>query len=110
MAHTSGPWLTDGGCIVDTRRNLIAVRHSGEAVNEAGDTIVSVNHGIKPVEADSNARLIAAAPELLEACKRAAPWLGKMIADQAHLNSTLPNDCVRTLEMLEAVIAKAGQS
>ena len=55
----------------------------------------------------ANAHLIAAAPELLEALKRAAPWLGKMIADGAHMNSVLPKDCERTLQMIEAAIAKA---
>lgn len=35
--------------------------------------------------AAGNARLIAAAPELLDACKCALPWIGKMIADGGSL-------------------------
>ena len=45
--------------------------------------------------------------EMLQALKRAAPWLGKMIADGGHQNAVLPRDCERTLEMVEAVIRKA---
>lgn len=45
--------------------------------------------------------------ELLEALERCVPWLGKMIADGAHMNATLPNDAVRSLEMAEAAISKA---
>jgi hypothetical protein len=77
-------------------------KHGQSAVwNEEGKTIAIVYDG------DSHANLIAAAPELLKAIKRAAPWLGKMIADGGHINAVLPNDCVRTLEMVEAAIRKA---
>jgi len=55
----------------------------------------------------ANAALLEAAPELLEACKRAGVWLGKMIADNAHLNSVGPSHCVKTLRMVEAASAKA---
>jgi hypothetical protein len=32
--------------------------------------------------------------------KKSAQWLGKMIADEGHLKSVLPNDCVSTLEQV----------
>lgn len=51
-------------------------------------------------------QLIAAAPDLAAACKRAIPWLGKLIADGAHLNSVAPNDAIGALEQLEAAIAR----
>lgn len=44
--------------------------------------------------------------ELVAACERALPWIGKMIADKAHLNSVAPNDCVGAMEQLEAALAK----
>jgi len=51
--------------------------------------------------------LVIAAPEMLEALHRAVPWLGKLIADKGHLQSVLPNDAVRALQMAEAAIIKA---
>lgn len=58
---------------------------------------------------EANARLIAAAPDLLAAVERAEMWLGKMIADGGHKNAVMPNDCVRTAQMVRAAIAKATQ-
>lgn len=63
--------------------------------------------GLSYNENKANARLIAAAPELLEACQRALPWIGKMIADGAHMHSVAPNDCVGAMEQMQAAIAKA---
>lgn len=62
-----------------------------------------------PSEAESkaNAQLITAAPELLDALRRATPWLGKMIADGGHLKSVLPNDCLIVLQLANSAIAKA---
>jgi len=57
-------------------------------------------------EAERDA-LQATNAQLLTSLKRAAPWLGKLIADDAHLNSVAPGDAIRTLEMVEAAIAKA---
>lgn len=37
-----------------------------------------------------------------EILKRCAMWLGKMIADGGHMQCVAPNDCVRTLERVEA--------
>jgi len=45
--------------------------------------------------------------ELLEACKRAIPWLGKMVADGAHRSAVAPLDCENALRQAEAAIAKA---
>ena len=56
---------------------------------------------------ESNARLAAASPEMLHALKRALPWIGKMIADNAHMNSVAPNDCVGAMQEMEAAILKA---
>lgn len=47
--------------------------------------------------------------DLVAACKRALPWIGKMIADNGHLNSVLPNDCIGAMEQLEAALAKVGK-
>lgn len=71
--------------------------------DEAGRTIGLSYHG------EDTAKLFASAPDLLAALQRAAPWLGKLIADKGHENSVLPSDAIRTLKMVEAAISKATE-
>jgi hypothetical protein len=73
MSHTPGPWYVNGDCI--------------EADGPEGprDVTVAVVHLNESIDAD--ARLIASAPELLNACKylldnaEAAGWSEFMLAD-----------------------------
>ena len=60
MKHTPGPWQQNGSHIYgpDPKRYGIAQLMYAD-----------------PLESDANARLIAAAPELLEALKRARTWI-----------------------------------
>lgn len=50
---------------------------------------------------------IASAGVLLAALQRAAPWLGRMIADGGHLACVAPNDCVGALQQAEAAVVQA---
>lgn len=95
VKHTAGPWRYENGCLFSKERRL-----SIATVNILGSIET------EPEEL-ANAYLIASAPELLEACKRALPWMGKLIASRVHEDCVMPNDAVRTMEMLEAYIAKA---
>ena len=75
-----------------------------------GDIVANLHAYPKPWltgETRENARLIAAAPDLLAALERCIPWMGKLIAEGAHLQSILPNDAVVALDQAEAAIAKA---
>ena len=67
MSHTPGPWMV---AYID--------RH-GQAVVKAGHIEIATcwNHSVDGIEKEmhNNARLIAAAPDLLEACKTFAEWL-----------------------------------
>ena len=51
--HTPAPWTTDRGHILDSDRNVLA----------------SVPYSLGDAQDHANARLIAAAPELLAVCK-----------------------------------------
>ncbi len=58
--HTEGPW---------GRNQFLVYAENGNGCTLA--TINSTSRGISDVEAEANARLISAAPELLAACKEA---------------------------------------
>lgn len=58
MAHTPGPWLV-------AERPWVVVSASGSKLHVVADCIGSMK--MKKAEAEANALLIAAAPELLEA-------------------------------------------
>ena len=94
--HTPGPWLT---------------RFSGSwktEVVEPSDKvglIAALNERGTLDELKANARLIAAAPLLLEALERAEPWLGRLIADEGHLACAAPRDAEATLRMVTDAIA-----
>ena len=63
MKHTPGKWNVDNVFIVSNDDELIA---QIDPISEDATSVYMRN----PKEARANARLIAAAPELLEACKR----------------------------------------
>lgn len=80
--HTKGPWkqhLVDETVIIDSRREQIA--------QACGD------YPLNAVEIEANARLIAAAPDLLEALKHAVHWHDQLNA--------------KDIAKMEAAIAKA---
>jgi hypothetical protein len=94
---------------MNTQWNALGPSAFVRVVNAENDTVARLYRDDVPDwrTNEANARLIAAAPELLAALRRAVPWLGKMIADGAHLNSVLPRDCEMALRQAEAIIAKA---
>jgi len=88
--HTPGPWMvsSNGAAVVDTAthgQELIIVQERG-------------------VDSEANARLIAAAPELLEAAIRAEELLSS-VTDIASELAPFQNTALR---LLRAAIAKAG--
>jgi hypothetical protein len=97
--HTPGPWYTGHGQIIS-----LASPH--------GCTIASCNatsEGIGDAEAEANAALIAAAPEMLEALRHAADklhGLGEWLKAHAEPEQALS---VRTVEEdARDIIRKAG--
>ena len=92
--HTPGPWTK---CFLNGHWHI--ARKDGRV------EIAKVAAYKNREQSTANARLIAAAPELLEACHNALAWLGEKPEpndDRPHSNS------VRALiDQLEAAIAKA---
>lgn len=90
--HTPGPWVVRPKRYLDTRRRV------GPADNEFFD--VAYSSGNSNAESESNARLIAAAPEMLDVLKA--------LVDRCnHLGSTDQVTGEVFYDMVRAAIAKA---
>ncbi len=102
MGHTPGPWEVDLHSDTDEVLNVVSERSEEESPDKSGDKIVRANwiaeldagldfdmsedERIEALDTNgSNARLIAAAPELLEALYVLASdkWVERSLSEQA---------------------------
>jgi hypothetical protein len=101
MSHTPGPWKQ--GFVADSEKRPVwtAIESGGFSVATVGRYLHNYNKASRPMreisdaEALANARLIAAAPELLDALKAV------LETDRSGENFDI------TISMVEAAIAKA---
>jgi hypothetical protein len=96
-AHTPGPWKIEDGRVIQ-----------GRAFDQSYRNICDLVRGQTPESADANARLIAAAPDLLAALQEALDFA----EDREDVNDGdygIPeaNAHMRLAMMLRAAIAKA---
>lgn len=90
IAHTPGPWARDG---------VTVFADLGDGIN-ACDIAVMINDGVLPLaQKEANACLIAAAPDLLEACKLAKSTL--------NVNGHTEQERAGAVRICNAAIAKA---
>ena len=100
--HTPGPWR-----VVQTGP------HTCDVMNSEGHRIARLAPWVLAGDEEgrgqslATARLIAAAPVLLEALERALPWLGKAVADNIHKGTVLPNDLPNTLTTATKAVERA---
>ena len=76
MTHTPGPWVCHSGSVW---KPVGEPRHQWPAGENLGMPIARMDRdtaGTSPGERDANARLVAAAPELLEALRVAVSHIG----------------------------------
>lgn len=103
MNHTPGPWL------IDHIRGRYRVRINGRGWGSLARVIVRMDGDVEDSpEGMANARLIAAAPDLLEACLRALPFLQAL---RDGLSENAPDHDPRlykqaAIDMIEAAVAK----
>lgn len=86
--HTPGPWVADDGAIARQFDN---------------STIARIVGARSSVEHQANARLIAAAPDLLTACIRAESFMSGFEGDSEQLG--IDED----LQVIRTAIAKAAE-
>jgi hypothetical protein len=94
--HTQGPWWRDDDGFI--------AAGSGETYVTIADVDFS---DLDIDEREANARLIAAAPDMLAALERASPWLIKAHIDGAFDGCALPLGGRKAWEKIERAIAKA---
>jgi hypothetical protein len=102
MTYTKAPWYI---CQTTGHRPLRLIRdENGYCVAEA---VKPANSGAAYIDADANAALIAAAPDMLAALESASPWLIKAHIDGAFDGCALPLGGRKAWERIERAIAKA---
>lgn len=94
--HTKGPWsIYDVDCEypgIESDKEKVSIIIFGERDQDCGV------RGRTRKEILANARLIAAAPELIDACKKAIIFIG---------DGRTPSDCMSAKTILGLAIAKA---
>ena len=108
--HTSGEWRTAGevqvtptGLMRATVRAETDIPDDGRGGPTHSSLLIAETTSFKPGVAEANARLFAAAPDLLEAAKRAERHLGRQVAYRnAEEDASSPS-----LDALQAAIRKA---
>lgn len=100
--HTPGPWTTDSILSKEPLDICLAYEVPGEGHPIALANVL-YDEDDSPREAHANALLMAASPDLLDACKSAIQALG--MHGPCRNNSC--KDCTRTWNKLHEAIAKA---
>ena len=103
--YTKGPWLRDGATVYALES--CGWRKGKETFQNRFFLRVSASSSTPPRELECTARLIAAAPDLLEALKDAVRWLEGMSRDNPEfIQDSMPVNCL-TMEEMKLAIAKA---
>ena len=96
--HTPGPWSLG-------ERGMIEAEPRDGPLSEAVGAVAFV-YGPFDFHGQANARLIAAAPDLLAACEAALRGHGRVHEDECTIGSD-DNRCSCHVGMLKAAVAKA---
>lgn len=101
MKHTPGPWMP-----VQLATNIVQIQPESEPVDGMVICTVESHWDVMPAGRVKDVKLIAAAPELLEACKEALPIFEGSLFEGSQLNECIHNLLI-VKEKLQAAIAKA---
>lgn len=104
-AHTPGPWVV----VVNSRGAAVAI-DAPSVANIPGKTNPVRHNGIgspHSAKGHANARLIAAAPDLLEAAAELEGWISRVLVHTYTNRKPMPENLEVALEKIRAAIAKA---
>jgi len=102
--HTPGPWTADGSPKMDRHAIEVWVPAPGPIAPGEEWAVAQANVcGFPPSEVIANARLIAAAPALLAACRAALEVIERMTGNDLALGNNEPAET-----LLRDAIARAG--
>lgn len=112
--HTPGPWICQENRTIVSGSPLVTSRHHWIARANNNATLGKTNEDIRKYteEANANARLIAAAPELLRAAQASKQLLVTLYPifesiDKASTNTDYANGMKAIIGALKLVIEKA---
>lgn len=96
IQHTPGPWSMDATGYSPLSRLIRGPNDQiiGTVANRTGEGV-------------ANARLIAAAPELLEALEQALPWVATAVAFRSDVHPEARENNKKAVEKIKAAIEKA---
>ena len=101
--HTPGPWVLSGP--YGTHSKWWMIHESGtEPPNDRDENGEYRGHIADDIESEANARLIAAAPALLDACEAVADYLVGFVPGDSFI---VPEKRTEAWGILQAAIAKA---
>ena len=95
--HTPGPWHVDPTAPEAYYQDVNVLRHSGLAV-----AVALHNGDIAPAEVEANARLIAAAPDLLEVAMR--------ILERGYVSEHIEEERGDHLALVAAIAKATGRA
>lgn len=100
--YTKGPWYES---------TIDEVIHIQSASINEDNYVCGINLEEDGPNAEANARLIAAAPELLEACKQAKNYINKIFADERgeKIEDLLIADLLIEDLLIEAIAKATGE-
>lgn len=113
--HTPGPWVVDDQSEQDIRRYILAGAAPANCAHVVASIRVPTANGPSLTEAEANARLIAAAPELLALVERLALLTdegddqikGAAYIDNKHQVIRAKGSLLATIQQARELIAKA---
>lgn len=109
--HTPGPWRVHKNSHISGEQWLTVLRGAWDITHNSAakpDAIADAQHSsMSDAENLANARLIAAAPELLEALKTAQGWLDAIEAHGTRPTFDDNPQYLKDMAAIEAAIAKA---
>lgn len=115
MPHTPKPWARDESLTThyEDYESVPVFDASGDHVCDVAIS-AGTDNGYGPATTREqelgNLALIEIAPDLLFAVRRCLPWLGRSLAEGAHIGVAMPNDLRETISLCQSLVDKIDKT